>query len=61
MGRVINVCAVLHNLCIEHNVGIVEPNQDDNPYFHQPNVNNNYHLLQEAQRIRNNIVENYFN
>ncbi|KAJ8967731.1 hypothetical protein NQ314_002677 [Rhamnusium bicolor] len=55
----VNACAVLHNMCIDNNIFIhdyVEPNYGVNI---NPNIRNNY-FLNEAQRIRNNVVNRYF-
>ncbi|KAJ8966425.1 hypothetical protein NQ314_003523 [Rhamnusium bicolor] len=60
VGSLVNACAVLHNMCIDNNINFiddyVEPNYGVNI---NPSIWNNY-LLNEAQRIRNNVVNRYF-
>lgn len=61
VGQLFNACAVLHNLCLDYNIGFDEfhnlVNDENNPYV-MNDMNN--HLLNQAQEIRQNIVNRYF-
>lgn len=61
VGKIITVCAVLHNMCIEYRVDdnlhfIPEPNEPDLQVLHPVPQD----LLNEGRRIRNNIINRYF-
>lgn len=57
VGSLVNTCAVLHNMCIDNNINFIpEPHDDDINL--NPNMQN--YLLNDAQRIRQNIVNRYF-
>lgn len=61
VGQLINTCAVLHNMCLNYNIQLEEfnnfYNDEDNAYI----LNEQHiHPHNEAQQIRQNIVNRYF-
>lgn len=60
VGKLVNACAVLHNLCINFNANLNFENENfDDDIIN--NIPNNMELSpQEAEIIRNNIVNTYF-
>lgn len=64
VGKLFNACAILHNICLDHNFHIpvddmIDINADDNiPAFRI--LPNQAPLLNEGRRVRENIVERYF-
>lgn len=65
MGKVINCCACLHNICLERNIPFNEPPVPfppaaDENMQHDINVDMNHNMLLAGQQIRQNIVNNYF-
>lgn len=63
MGKVVTVCAVLHNMCLEYNMELpnYDPGQQENIIHNAGNNNVNNNLFNEAIVIRQNILNNYFN
>lgn len=64
MGKVVTVCATLHNMCMEDNMELpdfVPGQQEDVPRVVGINDLHNNHLFNEARVIRQNIINNYFN
>lgn len=63
MGKVVTVCAVLHNMCFEYNMELphFEPGEQENIPYVAGNNNINNNILNDARVIRQNIVNNYFN
>lgn len=60
VGKLINSCAVLHNLCISNGIDFVEPivaNDDININRHEHFQEN---VLNEGRQVRNNLVNRYF-
>lgn len=61
VGRIVNCCCMLHNICIDNNVAAPQDIVDDGMYFPMDAVNENHiPLLNEGRRIRQNVLERYF-
>lgn len=61
VGRIVNVCAALHNMCIDYNVDLIDDNMEEDENYVFPHiVANPGPLHNEAQLIRNRIVDRYF-
>lgn len=63
VGKLVNVCAALHNMCLDHNLQLDEEvahPDDEYPYIPPAEIVQGP-LYNEAQRVRNNIVNTYFN
>lgn len=63
MGKIVNTSAVLHNLCLTHNVNLpdIELQHEDVAPIRNENlraVQNN--LFEEGREIRRNVVDDYF-
>lgn len=62
VGRIVNCCSVLHNMCIDNNVPVLEDIIDDG--IHNVNIENEFEnnamLLNEGRRVRQDVVERYF-
>lgn len=63
VGNIINVCGILHNICIEGrlNFEINEPNMEDDPPILQNILNNNGPVYREGDNVRRNLIRRYFN
>lgn len=72
-SKIINACAVLHNICIENNVPLLYDDDNDqqdewqDDMFNQEVPNNNEEVanrvnpdLAAGQRLRRRLIHNYF-
>ncbi|KAJ8940307.1 hypothetical protein NQ314_010754 [Rhamnusium bicolor] len=64
MGKIVNCCACLHNICVERNIPFNEPQPfppaPDENIPQNVNIDNNHNMFLAGQQIRQNIVNNYF-
>lgn len=61
VGKLVNMCAALHNLGIDLNVnGHADLLEEDNVNNPDLNILQPGYLLNDGQRIRNSIVNRYF-
>lgn len=62
VGKLMNVCSALHNMCIDFNLDLEDEIviDDENLNLQNPNVPPGP-LRNEGLRVRNNIIEAYFN
>lgn len=62
VGRLVNACAVLHNMCIIGGVPFENANENVDNEVDMNNFNNhfNYNVLNEGRMVRQNIVNRYF-
>lgn len=60
MGKIVTACAVMHNMCLEYHMELPDHIPDDN-IPHAAGIINDNNLLNVANIIRQNLVNDYFN
>lgn len=64
-GRIINACAILHNILLDANYPMpteaeIAEQADTDDEEEEEEILNEYHVLADGNRIRDQIVQQYF-